>query len=91
MNEAAQSGAQGAGLNLFRYGEHAGKGWVRNIALFNRILKKYDYDIIVADEAYEISFFYSKNSEKALPPYVEIVDFVGFEPMSWRPSERFKF
>ncbi len=87
-NTAAQSAAQGPALNLFQYGSRAGKGWLSNIALFEEILKEHSFDLVVADEAYEISYFYGRSKRPGLPPFVEIIDFIGFEPMSNRISER---
>jgi UDP:flavonoid glycosyltransferase YjiC (YdhE family) len=89
-NQAALAAAQGPALNLFEYGSSAGKGWLRNIELFKEILKTHSFDLVVADEAYEISYFYGRTKQAGLPPFVEIIDFVGFEPMSNRLSERFK-
>jgi predicted glycosyltransferase len=90
VNEAAEASAEGTRLNLFRYGNRAGKGWLRNIALFKEILLRYSFDLIVADEAYEISYFFSRAKQDEVPPFVEIIDFVGFSPMSNRLSERLK-
>jgi len=89
-NAAAEAAAEGPALNLFQYGSRAGKGWLRNIALFKDILKAHTFDLVVADEAYEISYFYGRRKKDHLPPFVEIIDFVGFEPMSKRLSERVK-
>ncbi|MBN2323216.1 MAG: hypothetical protein JXQ30_05740 [Spirochaetes bacterium] len=89
-NQAAMEAARGETFNLFEYGSRAGKGWLRNIGLFEEILKTSSFDLVVADEAYEISYFYSRTKRSFLPPFVEIIDFVGFEPMSNGLSERLK-
>ncbi|HUT65199.1 MAG TPA: glycosyltransferase [Spirochaetota bacterium] len=88
VNEAARSAAKGTSLNLFRYGKRAAKGWLHNIALFKKILSRYSFDLVVADEAYEISYYICKAKGGRRPVFVEIVDFIGFEPMSGRPAER---
>jgi predicted glycosyltransferase len=87
VNEAARFAAKGTSLNLFRYGKRAAKGWLHNIALFKKILSRYSFDLVVADEAYEISYYTCKAKRGRRPPFVEIVDFIGFEPMSGRPAE----
>jgi len=88
VNEAARSAAKGTSLNLFRYGKRAGKGWFHNIALFKKIISRYSFGLVVADEAYEISYYICKAKGGRRPVFVEIVDFIGFEPMTGRPAER---
>lgn len=90
VNEAAEAAADRTRLNLFQYGDRAGKGWLRNIALFKEILRRYSFDLVVADEAYEISYFFGKAKSDSVPLFAEIIDFVGFSPMSNRLSERLK-
>ena len=88
VNEAAWSAAKGTSLNLFWYGKRAGNGWLHNIALFKKIISRYSFDLVVADEAYEISYCVSRAKDGFKTPFVEIVDFIGFEPMTGRPAER---
>jgi predicted glycosyltransferase len=90
VNEAAEAASDRTRLNLFQYGDRAGKGWLCNIALFKDILRRYSFDLVVADEAYEISYFFGRAKSDSVPPFAEIIDFVGFSPMSNRLSERLK-
>jgi predicted glycosyltransferase len=89
-NMAAERAAKGQRLNVYRHGSIMGPIWLRSIELFKKIITETDYDLVVADEAFEISYFMSRDKKTKKPPYVEIIDFVGLEPVTPNPRELFK-
>jgi len=90
VNEAAAHAAQGTWLNIYRFGKIMGPIWLRTIDLFKKILTIYHFDLVVADEAFEISYFMQTDKNTLKPPYVEIIDFIGLEPMTCDPRELLK-
>jgi len=89
-NVAAERAAKGQRLNVYRHGSIMGPIWLRSIELFKKIIAETEYDLVVADEAFEISYFMSRNRKIPKPPYVEIVDFIGLEPVTPNPRELVK-
>jgi predicted glycosyltransferase len=89
-NVAAERAAKGQRLNVYRHGSIMGPIWLRSIELFKKIVTEASYDLVVADEAFEISYFMSRDRKIPKPPYVEIVDFVGIEPVTPNPRELVK-
>jgi predicted glycosyltransferase len=89
-NEAAARAARGQRLNIYRHGSIMGPIWLRSIDLFKKVIKGMKFDLVLADEAFEISYFMSMDKKTKKPPYMEIIDFIGLEPMTPNPRELFK-
>lgn len=84
----AESAAQGARLNLVRYAIRARKGLTHNVEVFERATRDNRFDLIIADEAYEIWFSLVNNPQLRRHPFVMIYDFVGLDAMTPNPVER---
>ncbi len=67
-------------LNLVRYVYRSFPSWARNAILFRKIIKKYDIDLIIGNEAYEIDIPLVMGILKIPVPFVMIFDFVGTDP-----------
>jgi UDP-N-acetylglucosamine:LPS N-acetylglucosamine transferase len=87
-NMAAEQAAKGYSLNLFTYSAKVMKAWAQNVKEFLRITAGDKYDLVIADEAYEIGEYLPQHPEESPAPFVMIYDFVGLDAMSSNPLER---
>lgn len=77
--EAAESAAQGQGLNIVRYTMKAGSQWAQNVAAFRQVTRGQSFDLVVADEAYEIEVALLVRPSMQTGPFVIIYDFLGLD------------
>lgn len=77
LSGSAEAVSSPVGLNLFQYVLHARKGWKQNSEVFQHVLEKYDFDCIVANEAYELEGVFLKAPHLKNAPFVMIHNFVG--------------
>ena len=70
-------------LNLLKYISHALGAWKNNVNAFRQVTNRYTFDLIVADEAYEISMAIDKGIVKTDTHFIMIYDFFGNISMSW--------
>jgi UDP-N-acetylglucosamine:LPS N-acetylglucosamine transferase len=88
---AEKSAKQGYRLNLLKYLFKAMGSWKQNVKIFERAAGNEKFDLIIADEAYEIYMALKKRKElrdRIAAPFVMIYDFVGDFSMSWNPVEK---
>lgn len=67
-------------LNLVRYVYSSFPAWVSNAILFRKILRKYNIDIVIGNEAYEIDVPLVMGILHISVPFVMIFDFIGTDP-----------
>ncbi len=84
----AEDAARGGRLNLLRYLMKVRKAWARNVEAYRRALAGGSFDLVIADEAYELAAARGRIPELARLPLVMIYDFVGLEAMTGNPLER---
>ncbi len=63
------------------------KTWKNNVEVFDEIMKKEDYDLVVGDETYELSLALYKRI-RIIPTFVIIFDFIGADVVSNNPLAR---
>lgn len=86
-NVAAETAAKGSHLNIFSYLMKSRGEWRKNVDFFLDLISKKHYDLIIGDEAYEITLALREHPEKKNFPFVMIYDFVGLHAMSRNPLE----
>ncbi|MBN1790446.1 MAG: hypothetical protein JW830_08120 [Bacteroidales bacterium] len=86
-NLAAETAAKGSQLNIFSYLMKSRGEWQKNVEFFLDLISKKQYDLIIGDEAYEITLAMREHPEKKNFPFVMIYDFVGLHAMSKNPLE----
>ncbi|MBT4498743.1 MAG: hypothetical protein HOC74_13530 [Gemmatimonadetes bacterium] len=59
-----------------------------NVELYKQIVDKYQFDLVIGDEIYELAIAVLEKRLDPLVPLIMIRDFIGFSPMSWGPLER---
>ena len=73
--------SNGFGMNVNRYLFRVLLEWEKSIITINRLIKEKKYDLIIADEAYELivaSLTFSKDMKRKAS-FVMIYDFFGFD------------
>jgi len=89
VNLPAEKAAQhGFSMSLPRYLFKAQKAWAENVSVFGEVIRKRHFDIVVADEAYELMREILSHRTPDTPHFVMLLDFVGLDPMTQNPLER---
>ncbi len=89
-NIPAESAARGFHMNLMQYLSNATKEWAKNVNVFKQATGKEQFDLVIADEAYEIAVALEKKYILTEAPFVMIYDFVGLDSITWNPVEKLK-
>jgi hypothetical protein len=90
VNAVAEEAAKpGFHLSLPDYLTRTGKGWTENAEIFRKINEKYEFDLVVGDEAYELVLARLQGEFSIKPTFLSIYDLSGLEPMGRNPIERF--
>jgi len=88
-NKAAEKAARpGFRLNLLAYLSNAIGEWKQNVKIFKQVMTRESFDVVVADEAYEISVALENGQVQIDSPFVIIFDFIGNVSMGWNPVGR---
>jgi hypothetical protein len=82
---AARNGFQ---LNVLRYAFNAGREWRQNVKAFHRAIRRRRFDLVVADEAYEIATAVAAGVVSPRAPFVMIFDCSGSDSVTRNPVER---
>ena len=82
---AADKGFQ---LNLLKYLSSAVGAWKQNVNAFQQVVNHHKFDLIVADEAYEIAMALDKGHVTTNVHFIMIYDFFGNVSMSSKPFEK---
>lgn len=67
-------------LNLVRYVYRSFPSWISNANLFRKVIRKYNIDLVVGNEAYEIDIPLVMGILHISVPFVMIFDFIGTDP-----------
>ncbi len=82
----ANDTSAGFHLNVLKYASRGESGvWRQNMAVFRKVAAKYAYDLVIGDEAYELSFAQPPELKNA--PFAMIYDCVGVDAMTHNPME----
>ncbi len=86
---AAESVAGEYSSSIFKYVIRAYAGMDRNAVVFERVVARERFDVVVGDETYELWEPLVKKPTLLSCPYVMIYDFIGFDPRGGGLIERF--
>lgn len=87
-DSAEEAGEEGFRLSLMTYLMKAREEWKQNITVFEKALSLQQFDLVIADEAYEIGIAIGQREIIFELPFIFIFDFIGNVSMSWNPVER---
>lgn len=84
----AEKISSGYRMNVNKYLFRVLLEWRKNISVIRQVTKKKKFDLIIADEAYEliVAFLLFPGIKKA--PFVMIYDFLGFDATTKNPFEK---
>ena len=68
-------------LNVFQALRSMDEILVRNFRVFQSVLEEGPYDLVIADEAWEVDHFWHEHPAMKRTPLVWMTDFVGFAPL----------
>jgi hypothetical protein len=82
-SESAHIASEAAGhdLNAFQAIRRMDEILVANFMVFQEVVEEGAYDVVIADEAWDIDHFWHENPELKRGSHVWMTDFVGFLPM----------
>ncbi len=86
---AEKTAGQAFRLNLLKYLTSARGEWRQNAKIFEQVATKEPFDLIVADEAYEVALALRKDRDRIKAPFVMIFDCIGSDSMTGNPLEKF--
>ncbi len=86
-NIFAENAAKGSQLNLLNYLWKARRGWAINVRLFEQVLSREKFDVVIGDETYELLVAQIKKTKLNKVPFVMIYDFLGVDSMSRNPFD----
>lgn len=84
----AEQCSNGSSLNLLTYLLKARSAWKKNVEVFASVMNKYEFDLVIGDETYEIAIALRNNPEMKKAPLVILYDFVGLDSMTANPFEK---
>ena len=87
-NTPAENAARGMQLNLLKYLSSARKEWAHNVEIFRQVTRREQFDVVIGDEAYEISVALLKKPDLRKAPFVMIYDFVGLDAVTKSPLQK---
>ena len=71
-----------------KYVRVAMKAWVHNADLFMQVNDKYDFDLVIGDECYEVIDHIAEKKIPTKKQMIIIEDFIGAEAMTKNPLEK---
>ena len=87
-SQSIEKATQNFRLNPLKFILNLQKSWKQNSQLFKRTTDNFSYDLVIGDEAYEISLFLGSNPQLKDFPFVMIYDFIGLDAISSNPLEK---
>jgi len=75
-------------VNILKFVLYCGKAWAQNVRLFRQVVSKYDFDLVIGDESYEVLMAIDSGTAELQCPFVMIHDLIGVTAMTWNPVER---
>lgn len=85
--DISDAAASGFSLNLVEYFLKVRRSWSGNARVFSDVLATHDFDLVVADEAYELGIALANDPDMLGVPFVMIYDFMGFGPTGRNPLD----
>ncbi len=85
---AERAAQEGHRLNILKYPFNARMEWLRNINAFRRATDRQRFDLVIADEAYEIALAVGAKLLRPRAPFVMIYDFFGMDSATGNPVEK---
>ena len=69
-------------FNVMGFVGATAKAWAHNVNLFRQVITKYDFDLVIGDESYELTRAIAANGLDLKCPMIVIEDFIGVQAMT---------
>ncbi len=66
-------------LNLIKYIIKIRKGYKQNVELFEEVIRRSTFDLVIGDESYEVLWAICKRRIRDYPPVIMMHDFIGID------------
>jgi UDP-N-acetylglucosamine:LPS N-acetylglucosamine transferase len=88
VNIHAENAAKGFGMNILKYAFNESKTLFHNVKIFKQIIHRENFDVVISDEAYELTVGFALKLLRLEAPFVMIYDFLGLDSMTNNPIEK---
>ena len=88
-NKELDSTAKNHGANLTRWVMNMRKRWSKNAKIVIELIHKYNFDIVVGDETYDLIIELLRDSSLKQFPFIIIYDFLGLDRVTSNPIDAF--
>jgi len=85
---AENAAKKGYRLSVLRYVFNSRRAWVQNVKAFRKATDRVRFDLVIADEAYEIEMAIEAKHVRLRAPFVMIYDFFGNDSVTNNPVEK---
>ena len=75
-------------FNVMRFVGATAKAWAHNVGLFRQVITKYDFDLVIGDESYELTRAMRVNEVDLRCRMIVIEDFIAVQAMTRNPLEK---
>ena len=75
-------------MSPLKFAFHLQKAWKHNALVFKKTVENFSYDLVIGDEAYEVSLYLGYQPRVKFFPFVMIYDFIGLDATSSSPLEK---
>jgi UDP-N-acetylglucosamine:LPS N-acetylglucosamine transferase len=75
-------------FNVMRFVGATTKAWAHNVNLFRQVITKYDFDLVIGDESYELTRAMTVNEVDLRCRMIMIEDFIAVQAMTRNPLEK---
>lgn len=75
-------------MNLLKHQFYARRTWARNVEIFKSVTGNEKFDLVIGDDAFEISIALRKRQVVIKPTVVMIYDFIGIDSATKNPVEK---
>ncbi len=87
-NQALERCLVGFRFNVMKFVGATTKAWAHNVDLFRQVMTKYDFDLVIGDESYELTRAMTADELDLKCRMIEIEDFIGVQAMTLNPLEK---
>jgi UDP-N-acetylglucosamine:LPS N-acetylglucosamine transferase len=87
-NQALERCLIGFRFNVMKFVGATTKAWAHNVKLFREVITKYDFDLVIGDESYELTRAIAANEVELRCRMIVIEDFIGVQAMTHNPLEK---
>lgn len=85
---AENAAKKGYRLSVLKYAFNARRAWAQNVKAFRKATDRARFDLVIADEAYEIEMAIEAKHVRLRAPFVMIYDFFGNDSVTNNPVEK---